>query len=357
MIVSSTTTSTQLAATGAAVALPTAALCHVFFSRLQHALPLAVLANLSPGLRLTTPPLLLALLSSVHLGRFAVVLTHHAPPARSTPLTTITAATTELLGLFFPAEIAAQPPPRRSIRVLRTAAEHLLTGLFKWTSAAALLALLRQLTFHPHILPAFARRLPPPPEPLIGGLFLGLALASSFPADLLAASLLTATGGVVHLQPPHHRPLLATSPTDFWGRRYNRPAHAWLRANIYQPMLQLQLELGPSGPTPALRLAAAATVFLASAAFHVAPARAAGHGLCPSLSLVLFFTLHGAAVAADLSPAGRRIRQEWSPMKRWLCFQAFLLATLPLYARPFVDRLPTLLRTWPLPTLSLENTP
>ena len=137
--------------------------------------------------------------------------------------------------------------------------------------------------------------------------------------------------GGVRAAPIMNRPLLASSLSDFWSRRWNLAFRDVSHAYVFQPLVGT---LGGAGATLA--------VFLASGLIHdlaISIPAQAGYGW-PTL----YFLLQGAAVLLERSAWGK-----WLGLRRGIRGRTFAAAVvlLPvgwLFHTPFIERvvLPTL---------------
>jgi alginate O-acetyltransferase complex protein AlgI len=137
--------------------------------------------------------------------------------------------------------------------------------------------------------------------------------------------------GGVDARPLFRAPLLASSLTDFWGRRWNLAFSEMAALGIYRP---LATHVGKTG--------ALLGVFLCSGVFHelaISVPVNAGYGLP-----FLYFTLHGLLMVVErkLAAAGRPVDQ-WGWLGRvWTA--AWLVLPLPiLFHPPFLHGV-----VWPL---------
>ena len=125
------------------------------------------------------------------------------------------------------------------------------------------------------------------------------------------------------LRPPtfHHRPILATSIAEFWGRRWNRIVGNWLFSAFYRPLaVRRQAGLG---------LIAA---FLASAVLHLYFTWAA-IGLAAGVRMALFFVLQLPALWLEQ----RLAVSQWPVPARRLWTLGWLALCSPLFVEPMLD--------------------
>jgi hypothetical protein len=142
--------------------------------------------------------------------------------------------------------------------------------------------------------------------------------ASSGAADLLSAAVMLTTGH--HAKEVFETPPLASSPRDFWSRRWNRMFRDTAHRLIFVPLG------GRNRP-----LLAVSGVFLFSAAVHeylviAALGQTQGH-------MAMFFTLHGVATLLD----GMRGKRGGLPRPvAVLLHNAWLVLTAPLFFEPLL---------------------
>jgi len=120
-------------------------------------------------------------------------------------------------------------------------------------------------------------------------------------------------------------PLLASSLSDFWGRRWNLAFRDLAHAYVFRPLIG---RLGISGTTMA--------VFLVSGIVHDAvisiPARG-GFGL-PTL----YFAIQGVGVLFERSRLGKRVGTRKGMIGRLFCAAITLGPIFLLFHRPFVGQ-------------------
>ena len=120
-------------------------------------------------------------------------------------------------------------------------------------------------------------------------------------------------------------PLLATSLSDFWGRRWNLAFRDLAHTFVFRPLVG---RLGGAGATLA--------VFLVSGVVHdlviSVPARG-GYGL-PTL----YFVLHGVGLLFERTRLGKRIGTRSGVTGRLFCAVVTLGPICLLFHRPFVEQ-------------------
>ncbi|MBI2897296.1 MAG: hypothetical protein HYY06_27305 [Deltaproteobacteria bacterium] len=150
----------------------------------------------------------------------------------------------------------------------------------------------------------------------IGGA-LGIYCATSAAACLITASY--RLGGIA-VGTMHDAPILSRSLAEFWGQRWNRPVHAWLRQFFF-------VALARRG-RPRLGVLAA---FVASALIHawivLVPVGLAGAGM-----MLAFFGLQGLLVLVEDRLAVRR----WSALAGRAWTVGALALSAPLFLVPFL---------------------
>uniref|UniRef100_A0A7N0TSQ1 Wax synthase domain-containing protein n=1 Tax=Kalanchoe fedtschenkoi TaxID=63787 RepID=A0A7N0TSQ1_KALFE len=110
----------------------------------------------------------------------------------------------------------------------------------------------------------------------------------------------------LELEPQFNEPYLATSLSDFWGRRWNLVVTSILRPTVYEPVTSLLA--GSMGREKAQPVAVLAT-FAVSAIMHELMMFYLSR-LIPTGEMSAFFLLHGACVVAERAVA-RRMRGRW----------------------------------------------
>uniref|UniRef100_A0A7N0UG62 Wax synthase domain-containing protein n=1 Tax=Kalanchoe fedtschenkoi TaxID=63787 RepID=A0A7N0UG62_KALFE len=124
---------------------------------------------------------------------------------------------------------------------------------------------------------------------------------------ILAVAGAAARAGLgLELEPQSNEPYLATSLSDFWGRRWNLAVTSILRPTVYEPVTNLLA--GPIGREKAQLFAVLAT-FGVSAIMHELIMFYLNR-LIPTGEMSAFFLLHGACVVAERA-AARRMRGRW----------------------------------------------
>jgi len=141
-------------------------------------------------------------------------------------------------------------------------------------------------------------------------------------------------------------PLLSSSVSEFWGRRYNRLISRWLHRVLFdplrgprvapalakQPNQQSQPQQPPRGGGGVSTSLAALATFAMSGVLHMYVVHFAfGTGY---LRTLLFFLLHG--LAGFLENA-LQLRQRLGPVFGTVLTITFVLASLPLYVGLFVE--------------------
>jgi hypothetical protein len=162
-------------------------------------------------------------------------------------------------------------------------------------------------------------------SPLLAGVagMISLVLAIHFGAFHLLSCAWRVVG--VDAKPLMDWPIVATSLSEFWGRRWNRAFRDLTHRFLFRPL------------TPRLGAMGALIVgFFVSGLVHDAviswPAQG-GYGL-PTL----FFLIQGAGIAAERSRVGRRfgLGKGW---RGWAFAACLLIGPAPLlFHRPFVER-------------------
>jgi hypothetical protein len=151
----------------------------------------------------------------------------------------------------------------------------------------------------------------------------GLVLTLHFGAFELLSCAWRRAG--VDAVPIMRMPWRATSLAEFWGRRWNTAFRDLTHAGLFAPLR------GRIGAGPALAIG-----FLCSGVVHEAvvsiPA-GAGYG-----GPTAYFTLHGLALLAERSPAGRRVGLGRGATGRTFTMAAVLLPAACLFHRPFLER-------------------
>ena len=141
-------------------------------------------------------------------------------------------------------------------------------------------------------------------------------------ADLVSG-LAMQTG--LHVDETFHAPALATSPRDFWGRRWNRFVHRWAMRNVFAPV---------GGRRHPLR--ATLIVFFGSGVMHEYVVVAGAREIPEHLGwMTLFFALHGIAVAGQMIAERRLGRRAWLARPAAVALHlVWLTATAPLFFTP-----------------------
>jgi hypothetical protein len=123
----------------------------------------------------------------------------------------------------------------------------------------------------------------------------------------------------VHLTETFDAPILARSPRDFWGRRWNLFVHRWAIRNVFFPLGGVRA----IGRTTLL-------VFAVSGLMHEYLLIACADGVTSRVGhTVGFFLLQGAGVLAE-----SRVRRKLPRSMAVLLHLAFLLVTTPIFFRP-----------------------
>jgi hypothetical protein len=122
-----------------------------------------------------------------------------------------------------------------------------------------------------------------------------------------------------------HYPFLATSPRDFWSRRWNRLCRGHFHRVVFTPILR---------HTGSHSLAAM-SVFVLSGLLHDYLNLVAFHQA--SLANTLFFTVHGVACSAQVYLEKRYPGlRSWPKPAAWALNSVFFLATAPIFFWPYV---------------------
>ncbi|CAA7021092.1 unnamed protein product [Microthlaspi erraticum] len=130
------------------------------------------------------------------------------------------------------------------------------------------------------------------------------------------------------LEPQFDEPYLATSPQQFWGRRWNLVVSATLRAGVYAPVRRVCDRLMSSGWARSIGILAA---FLVSGLFHELTFFYVTRET-PTWEITWFFVLHGLFTAVEVTVKRRKILQRWWPVRHphavsRLLTMAFFLVT------------------------------
>lgn len=155
------------------------------------------------------------------------------------------------------------------------------------------------------------------------GLLALLALALLLLHGLLSLTSVWLRRAGIYAPPIFHSPLLAASPADFWGRRWNRAFREMARSLVLRPLRGHRA----SGVAPAL-------VFLLSGLAHdliVSVPAQGGYGGPTS-----YFLLQGLGLRLERSRWGRPLRAGWGGRAfAWI----WVAGPLPLlFHRPFLER-------------------
>jgi alginate O-acetyltransferase complex protein AlgI len=171
-------------------------------------------------------------------------------------------------------------------------------------------------------------------QPMIAGWLTMLGVVSILHfgvSQLLSLAWRTAGVPARHIM---HKPLLAASLTDFWGRRWNLAFRDLMHRFVLRPLAP---SLGMAGATMA--------VFVVSGIIHdvvISLAAGGGWGL-PTV----YFLIQGAGLLVERSRAGKR----WGLARGWLgrayAAAVVLLPVGLLFHRPFAEEvLAPMLREW-----------
>ena len=164
---------------------------------------------------------------------------------------------------------------------------------------------------------ALAPTLGPLPRAGLRGLA-GLALIYSLAEVIQASQLLVYRALGVELPRINDYPILATTLTEFWGRRWNRVVSGWLSENLFMPLARRR-RVG-------LGFAAA---FTASAALHFWLAWVP-LDIGAALSMASFFGIHGLATLLERHVGVRR----WPTSLQRVWTLAWLILPAPLFIEP-----------------------
>ncbi|CAA7021096.1 unnamed protein product [Microthlaspi erraticum] len=138
------------------------------------------------------------------------------------------------------------------------------------------------------------------------------------------------------LKPQFNEPYLATSPQNFWGRRWNLVVSATLRAGVYTPVRRVCNRLMSSGWARSMGIFAA---FLISGLFHELTFFYVTRET-PTWEITWFFVLHGLCTAAEVAVKRTKFLRLWWPERQavsWLLMMGFLVATVVwLIVPPFI---------------------
>jgi hypothetical protein len=152
---------------------------------------------------------------------------------------------------------------------------------------------------------------------------IGVALVLHFGVFHLVANGWRAAGREV--RPIMDAPLLATSTSDFWGRRWNRAFRDAADSRLFRP---LRSRFGPAAATMA--------VFAVSGLVHefvISLPAGGGYG-----GPMLYFLLQGLVVLAEQSRVGRRLVLRRAAAGRIVAAVAILSPLPLLFHGPFIER-------------------
>ncbi len=163
-----------------------------------------------------------------------------------------------------------------------------------------------------------------PDHPLVGGWIgmAGIVFGLHFGLLHLLSNYWRESG--IHAVPIMNAPVMASSLSDFWGRRWNLAFRDLSHAYVFRPLVG---SLGVAGATM--------SVFVVSGVIHdfvISLASGAGYGL-PTL----YFTIQGIGLLFERSRIARRFGIGKGVMGRLYCAVVVLGPVGLLFHRPFVE--------------------
>jgi len=120
--------------------------------------------------------------------------------------------------------------------------------------------------------------------------------------------------GGMEIPAMHRAPILSRTLMEFWGQRWNRPVHGWLKAHCFAWLARRRMAL--------LGVLAA---FAGSGVLHYLLV-VVSTTLWPAICAALFFVVHAGLVWLERKMAVSR----WPPLASWLWTCSAVLLTSPL---------------------------
>lgn len=163
-------------------------------------------------------------------------------------------------------------------------------------------------------------------HPLLGGWIgmTGIAFGLHFGLMHLLSNYWRGSG--IHAVPIMNAPIMASSLSDFWGRRWNLAFRDLAHSYVFRPFVG---SLGVAGATMA--------VFAVSGCIHdfvISTSAGAGYGLPTA-----YFMIQGFGLLFERSRVGRRIGLGRSVIGRMYCAGVVLGPVGLLFHRPFIEHI------------------